>query len=199
MFYVYKLTVEGDEFPFYIGKGQGDRAWFHLKPKSSDISLKANKIRKAQREGKQVLIEPLKENLSEDDAFLWEVFFIAEYGRRDLGLGPLANLTDGGEGQSGAIVSAETRQKRSNTLKNKWSNETHFNKGRKHTDEHNMKIAQAGIGRKQSEETLYKRSKAMQNNINGHGKRDMVVCPYCGKYGGVNAMKRWHFDKCKNL
>lgn len=24
-----------------------------------------------------------------------------------------------------------------------------------------------------------------------------VVCPHCNKSGGVNVMKRWHFDKCK--
>ena len=25
-----------------------------------------------------------------------------------------------------------------------------------------------------------------------------VVCPYCGKIGGLPVMKRFHFDKCKH-
>ena len=24
-----------------------------------------------------------------------------------------------------------------------------------------------------------------------------VVCPHCNKIGGINGMKRYHFDKCK--
>jgi ssDNA-binding Zn-finger/Zn-ribbon topoisomerase 1 len=22
-------------------------------------------------------------------------------------------------------------------------------------------------------------------------------CPFCGKYGAINQLKRWHFDNCK--
>jgi len=36
---------------------------------------------------------------------------------------------------------------------------------------------------------------------NPHAKTDqmniVVICPHCGKEGGLGAMKRWHFDKCK--
>lgn len=28
-------------------------------------------------------------------------------------------------------------------------------------------------------------------------KQDKVICPYCGKNGGLNAMTRYHFDNCK--
>lgn len=31
------------------------------------------------------------------------------------------------------------------------------------------------------------------------GKKDIVVeCPYCKKSGGKSAMKKWHFNNCKN-
>lgn len=30
------------------------------------------------------------------------------------------------------------------------------------------------------------------------GKREIVVCPHCGKSGGGGNMRRYHFDKCKN-
>lgn len=29
-------------------------------------------------------------------------------------------------------------------------------------------------------------------------KYKTTECPHCGKIGGTNTMKRWHFDKCKN-
>ena len=28
-------------------------------------------------------------------------------------------------------------------------------------------------------------------------KRKIITCPHCNKSGGNNAMKIWHFDKCK--
>lgn len=40
-----------------------------------------------------------------------EIEFIALYGRRDLGKGTLVNMTDGGEGVCGKIISEETREK----------------------------------------------------------------------------------------
>lgn len=30
-----------------------------------------------------------------------------------------------------------------------------------------------------------------------HKQTEIVVCPVCGKKGGISAMKRWHFDNCK--
>lgn len=29
-------------------------------------------------------------------------------------------------------------------------------------------------------------------------KKERVVCPHCGKEGGVNVMPRFHFDNCKS-
>ena len=44
-----------------------------------------------------------------------------------------------------------------------------------------------------SEETKAKQS-AAQKGIPKPQKQ--VTCPHCGKSGGENVMKRWHFDKC---
>ncbi len=30
------------------------------------------------------------------------------------------------------------------------------------------------------------------------GKREIVVCPHCGKSGGGGNMRRYHFDRCKS-
>ncbi|NDB60600.1 HNH endonuclease [bacterium] len=31
-----------------------------------------------------------------------------------------------------------------------------------------------------------------------HPSQIKIQCPHCGKIGGSNIMKRWHFDKCKS-
>jgi len=51
----------------------------------------------------------VKENLSWEDACDWEKSEIEKIGRKDLGLGPLVNMTDGGEGTQGVIITEERR------------------------------------------------------------------------------------------
>lgn len=132
-FYVYQLRVEDEPLPFYVGKGKDGRAYEHLKDGDDINPFKKRKIRKAQRQNKQILVEFIKTDLIEDDAFLWEVFYIAEFGRRDLGLGPLTNLTDGGEGMSGFKFSDESLQR----LKTRWDRFEHPKGmlGKKHSPE----------------------------------------------------------------
>lgn len=47
----------------------------------------------------------------EEDAFYVERLLISLIGRRNLRNGPLVNLTDGGEGSSGIVMSMKTREK----------------------------------------------------------------------------------------
>lgn len=111
-FYVYAYFEPGSEEPFYIGKGKGDRAWKHLC--QSKLEMKThfyNKLRKMLAGGIQPIIKLIYRDLTEDGAFTLESRLIAQYGRLDLGTGCLCNHTDGGEGQSGAVVSEETRNK----------------------------------------------------------------------------------------
>lgn len=70
--------------------------------------------------------------------------------------------------------------------------ELHPSFGKKHSDETKEKIRQKAIGRRASEETICK----MRESKIGK-KRQIVMCPHCGKEGGVNVMPRFHFDKCK--
>lgn len=71
-----------------------------------------------------------------------EQFLIQEYGRRDLGLGNLVNLTDGGEGGLGRICTEETKLKMSLVKKGKPSP----NKGKKMSEEQKVKISEAMKG-----------------------------------------------------
>ena len=57
------------------------------------------------------LIRVLRWGLSWEEACKWEQRYIAHYGRKDKKTGILLNMTDGGEGAPGLIVSEATRQK----------------------------------------------------------------------------------------
>jgi len=56
-------------------------------------------------------VEIMLDDLTLVEAKIKEVEFIKLYGRRDLGLGTLCNLTDGGEGTTNIVVSNETKKK----------------------------------------------------------------------------------------
>jgi group I intron endonuclease len=125
--------------PFYIGKGKGDRyriSW-HLHGKQLFLQ---NKIRKIGIDN--IKIKFLHKNLMEEQAFYLEEYYIFGYGRRDLGLGSLCNLTNGGEGPSGYIFSKETCQKISEALRGNQNT-----KGKKHSEETRRKISKANSGK----------------------------------------------------
>ena len=107
-YYTYAY-LRKDRTPYYIGKGEGNRAY--RKGKGETIKPPKDKSR----------IIFLKQNLTEEKAFKHEKYMIAVFGRKDLGTGILHNRTNGGEGSSGAIRSEETRKKLSE-----------LNKGEKH-------------------------------------------------------------------
>jgi hypothetical protein len=153
-FYVYAyLRSRGSDHgpkgsPYYIGKGKGVRA-FRRGKKSMPIPKDKSCI---------VFIQ---EGLTEQEAFALEKYCIALYGRINNGTGILRNLTDGGEGASGAKRSAETReklaaQKRGNKI---WL-------GKRHSQETIEKLARINRGKKLSSETKAKLSRAFKGEKN---------------------------------
>lgn len=67
-------------------------------------------------------------------------------------------------------------------------------KGKCHTEEAKQKNREKHLGKKTSEET---KAKMRASSRKGY-VYEKQICPHCGKEGGGNTMKRYHFDNCKN-
>lgn len=92
----------------YVGKGGPARPKSHLR-RSTNAKLHST-IQKRQREG--FVMHPFVIPAETDkNAREMEMLLIAMIGREDLGTGPLFNLSDGGEGESGRIISHKTRSR----------------------------------------------------------------------------------------
>jgi hypothetical protein len=99
-FYIYVLFRENG-FPFYVGKGKGSRWTQHEWKSNRENSRKRAAIEQILAAGIDVPKIKLHENLTEETARAYEKALIAAIGRDDKGVGPLVNMTDGGEGISG--------------------------------------------------------------------------------------------------
>lgn len=113
--YVYVLC-KPDNGPFYVGKGVGSRVLQHEAEARTTrrLSHKLNVIRSLHRNGQSVIYRLDSFFDLEADALARERALIREIGRHDLGLGPLTNQTDGGEGVSNP--SEESRERRRESL-----------------------------------------------------------------------------------
>lgn len=126
-YYVYILR-KPDGTPFYVGCGRavGGKA----KPRILDHerlarygqkSLKSDIIRKIWKAGEIVAREIDSWHDGSDEMFVREISLISFYGRRDKGLGPLANGNDGGTGQLNPSTSI--RELMSVSHKRRWTPE----------------------------------------------------------------------------
>lgn len=113
MHYLYRhIRLDTNEV-FYVGIGTMINK-VQLNYTRANCNKKRNKFWKRIVAKTDYEIEIMLE--SDDYEFIKqkEIEFIALYGRRNLGKGTLVNLTDGGEGSTGLIVSEETRVKKRN-------------------------------------------------------------------------------------
>jgi len=184
---VYKHIRKDTNEVFYIGIGKSKKRaydmWNHRNEFWHNIKRKTD-----------VDVEIIHEGLNWKDACKKERQLIQTYGRRDLGLGTLVNMTDGGDGGHGVIVSDETKEK---IRQFQLSQDTPW-KHRPVREEVKEKIRKTLTGRKRPKEVIEKLRKPKPNKENYSYAKQKIECPYCGKLAQPALAYRWHFDNCKN-
>lgn len=170
MYYIYSYLRE-DLSPYYIGKGKDQRAY----------SKGRNEVRPPRDKSR---VKIIKGNLTEQEAFELEKLYILMFGRIDNETGILRNKTDGGDGASGAVRSAETCKRISEALKgrivSKEVSERHSRilraKNIKHSEEHKKYLSEKLKGRKPSTyNILVSKSKAKPHKITFKSGESIIV------------------------
>ena len=105
-FYVYFHYRKSDGVLFYIGKGKGSRAF---------TSSKRNYHWKNTVSKHGITVNIIETNISETQAFELESFCIEFFAEKS----KLTNMTLGGEGFSGGVVSLQNRKKTSERMKSR--------------------------------------------------------------------------------
>jgi hypothetical protein len=152
MAYLYRhIRLDKNEV-FYIGIGS-DNYYKRAKSNKYRNTYWNNIVNKTNYE-----IEILFDDLDKDKVIEKEIEFILLYGRKDLGLGTLVNMTNGGDGINGFKHSDESKLKISK-----------FQKNRVQSEEARKKISESKLGKKRgivhTEESKKKISEYMKNRI----------------------------------
>lgn len=132
-YYVYAWFRLDKNVVFYIGKGSGNR----YKDMSMRNKYFLNVVNKVGKEN--IKIDILVDNLSEEEAFEKEKYYISYY--RKLGH-PLTNISDGGEGSSGWYDKLSEEEK----MKHKEISKSFL--GKTHSEETKQKMRESMTGLK---------------------------------------------------
>ena len=121
MAYVYKHTRLDTNEVFYIGIGSQN------KYKRAFSLIKRNSFWKNITSKTEFLVEIIQDGLTWEQACEKEKELISKIGRRDLGLGTLVNMTDGGDGTFNVKHSYEwyEKQRKNNSKKGKAISKEH--------------------------------------------------------------------------
>lgn len=156
MAYLYRHIRLDKNIPFYVGIGSDSDGKYERAHNRHRRNQKwFNIIAKTDYK-----VQIILDDLTLDEAKEKEIEFISLYGRSDKKEGSLCNLTDGGEGNPGRIVSEEVRKNQSARLK-----------GRKMSEEFKQKRREYMTGRKMPEEFRQKHIERMRTNHPMKGKK----------------------------
>lgn len=113
-FYVYILYRKNGITPFYVGMGSGNRWLDHERDCKPLRSYKDNIVAKFKAQGIIVPKHKVCEGLTKKAAHAIEIFLIAAIGRNPLG--PLTNLTRGGDGCLDLSPESKEKHRRNTSL-----------------------------------------------------------------------------------
>jgi len=190
--------IDFDFEPFYIGEGQNDRMYDHLKIDEKDGNkTKVGKIKHILNLGLKPIIYKICETNNEKFALSIEKFLVKIIGRICAKSGCLSNIVEGGRGGSLSDHQdiLKIRRKISESKLGHCSEASlkHLRKLNKSNENREVtwgnKISEALKGGKRTDESKQNMSIAQEN-------REIVKCPFCGKEG-KSRMKKYHFDNCK--
>lgn len=194
-YYVYLHRRATNSEVFYVGKGRAARA-------HSRHMRNPHWHRVVARDG--FVVEIVEDGLSEARAFELESMLIQFFGRRDLGLGKLVNLTDGGEGTEGSSRGGETAQKISAALKGrKRSPEAveasrRGNQGKKRSPEHISAMMAKVVGRVVSDETRAKLSAARKGIKMNPEHKAKLIAIHTGRKKSADELTRQRETRERN-
>lgn len=219
MYYVYLYKDPETHEPFYVGKGKWDnkRHMDHLYEaeryeitKKTSNRIKTFKILSLMKRGLFPVIEIVKKDLTDEEAYDLECQLIRKYGKKIDDVGPLTNIQDDARPPSwkGRVKSEEHRRKLSEAHKGKTLSDATKKKiidtkkrrgnlragmlGKKHKESTKLLISEKKKGNKQDPVVNERRSIALKGRT-----QPTITCPYCNQTGGQSPMKRWHFERCK--
>jgi len=114
-YYVYQLRNPVTDEVFYVGKGIKNRLYSHERyvinnNRRDKNPLLFKTIQNILKGGNRVHCLKIKENLTEQEAMIFEIEEILKYGRLNNHTGVLCNMTDGGGGMSGYKHKESTKQ-----------------------------------------------------------------------------------------
>jgi len=181
-FYIYRhIFSNGAE---YLGKGTGNRAYQKVASRRSKIWTRHfNKYGMPK-------VEILKDGLTNTDAYTLEVRFISQAKEKGV---KLLNLTDGGEGATGAKIGDALRAKYSKAK----SGKNHPFYGKSLSKEHKENLAKAHRGKKLTEE--HKKKLSERKKGKAPHNVDMVKRYFGHKENGVVYLTKSELYKKYNL
>jgi hypothetical protein len=198
MAYVYRHIRLDKNEPFYIGIGSDNDY------KRAYSTYNRNKHWQNITNKYPYEVDILLDNITSDDAKLKEIEFIKLY-KRQMDGGILCNITLGGDGVNGLVRTKENKDKLSKFFKGKKRPKEVGEKislrlkGIKRDNNFKEKIKIRMMGNSYTTGIpLTQEHKNKISNANKGNSKQIVECPYCNITGGLPALKRWHFENCKN-
>jgi hypothetical protein len=218
-FYVYEHLRLDTGAVFYVGKGTGKRCTVRSHHHRNEF------WQRTEKKAGGFCVRMVAKDVDEELAFLVEQERISQLRTVGIRLCNMTNGGDGtsgwvktpewkrkvGEKHKGKVISKETRAKISASVKasgyvhslevRQKIADTHKGHqrtlGLKHSAETKLKMSHANKGNKSRLGQVRSKAEREKVSIAMKGKlQSILTCPHCEKTGG-NAMKRWHFDNCK--